>query len=222
MVAWGCTLGTLTDAPVHIAELREVGQQVTQKLRSDARDNRDRILAAARELFAESGLDVGMREIARKAEVGPATLYRRFPSRQDLVAEAFAVEIRSCRDTVEDGCADPDAWRGLTSVVTSLVTANVHNRGFMDAFLSADPPDQVISAERREILRRLTGLARRAQAQGRLRSDFEIDDLVLVLLAVRGLSALAPAARDTAARRLAVLAVDALRAPEDPPVDRSA
>lgn len=195
---------------------------MTQKLRSDARDNRSRILAAARELFAESGLDVAMREIARKAEVGPATLYRRFPSRQDLVAEAFAVEIRSCKDTVEDGCADPDAWRGLTSVVTSLVTANIHNRGFMDAFLSADPPDQVISAERRELLRRLTGLARRAQAQGRLRPDFEIDDLVLVLLAVRGLSALAPAARDTAARRLAVLAVDALRAPEDPPVDRPA
>ncbi len=77
------------------------------------------------------------------------------------------------------------------------MTANVQQPGLMDAFLSADPPDQVISAERMEILLGLTGLARRAQAQGRLRSDFEIDDLVLVLLAVRGLSALAPAARDT-------------------------
>ncbi|ACZ22693.1 transcriptional regulator, tetR family [Sanguibacter keddieii DSM 10542] len=194
---------------------------MTQKLRSDARDNRDRIVTAARALFAESGLDVGMREIARKAEVGPATLYRRFPSRQDLVAEAFTVEIRSCRETVEDGCADPDAWRGLTSVVTSLVTANVHNRGFTDSFFAADPPDQTISEERRDLLRQLSGLARRAQAQGRLRPDFVVDDLVLVLLAVRGLSTLAPDARAAAARRFAVLAVDGLRAPAPAPATHS-
>ena len=58
-------------------------------LRSDARDNRERILDAARAVFAAEGLNVPMREIARRAGVGPATLYRRFPTKEMLVTEAF-------------------------------------------------------------------------------------------------------------------------------------
>ncbi|MCZ9342279.1 TetR/AcrR family transcriptional regulator, partial [Streptomyces sp. TRM76130] len=53
-------------------------------LRADALDNRDRILDAARALFATRGLDVPMREVARHARVAPATLYRRFPTKRDL------------------------------------------------------------------------------------------------------------------------------------------
>lgn len=66
-------------------------------LRADAQDNRDRVLEAARALFAERGIDVTMRQIARRADVGPATLYRRFPTKQILVDEAFEYELRSCR-----------------------------------------------------------------------------------------------------------------------------
>ncbi|MEE2045582.1 helix-turn-helix domain-containing protein, partial [Nocardiopsis tropica] len=62
-------------------------------LRSDARHNRRRIMEAAREAFAERGIDVPMVAIARRAGVGPATLYRRFPTRETLVAEVFADEM---------------------------------------------------------------------------------------------------------------------------------
>lgn len=181
------------------------------QLRADARDNRERILTAARFLFAEHGLDVGMREIARKAGVGPATLYRRFPTKQAVIDEAFAVELRACRQIVVDGCQDTDAWRGFSFVVHELIALNVQNQGFVDAFTSATSADSPLAAHRRELLGMLDGLARRAKRSADLRSDFVIDDLVLVLVAGRGLTALAAGKRESAARRFAALMLDAFR-----------
>lgn len=186
----------------------------TRKLRSDAQDNRERMLAAAREVFAEHGLGAGMREVARRAEVGPATLYRRFPTRQALVDEAFDVELGLCRGIVEDGCADPDPWQGFVSVVERLTVLNASNRGFVDAFMALEQPEGVFAEHRRRLLVMLARLAERAQARGRLRADFVIDDLVLVLLAGRGLAAVDADARIVAARRFGMLAVDAFRRTE--------
>jgi AcrR family transcriptional regulator len=181
-------------------------------LRTDAQHNRDRVVEAARALFSERGLDVTMRDIARRAAVGPATLYRRFPTKHVLVGEAFAKELRACSEIVEDGCADPDPWRGFCSVIERIIVLNVQNQGFVDAFMSEKPSLETFVAHRASLLRMLAELARRAQAAGGLRRDFVIDDLVLVLLAGRGLSTTPPAGRVAAARRFAALAIDAFRA----------
>ena len=181
-------------------------------LRADAQHNRDRAIEAARALFSERGLDVTMREIARRAAVGPATLYRRFPTKQMLVDEAFAEERRACQKIVEDGCADPDPWRGFCSVIERISVLNVQNQGFVDAFMSENPSLEVFVAHRASLLRMVAELAGRAQAAGGLRRDFVVDDLVLVLLAGRGLSTTPPAGRPAAARRFAALAIDAFRA----------
>ncbi|WP_172892182.1 TetR/AcrR family transcriptional regulator [Jatrophihabitans sp. GAS493] len=181
-------------------------------LRTDAQDNRDRILAAARELFSAEGIDVTMRAVARRAEVGPATLYRRFPTKQSLVEEALAGELRTCQSIVEDGCADPDPWRGFCSIIERITALNVRNQGFVDAFMSANPGVDAFTAHRIHLLGLLRRLAGRAQKAGDLRSDFVIDDLVLVLLAGRGLSATPLPRRAAAARRFAALAIDAFRA----------
>ncbi|WP_348786479.1 helix-turn-helix domain-containing protein [Leifsonia sp. NPDC080035] len=181
------------------------------RLRADAQENRDRILAAASELFAERGLDVGMRDIARRAGVGPATLYRRFPTRQDLIDEAFAVETAACRRIVEDGCADPDPWRGFSEALRRLIVLNVRNRGFVDALVSTTP-SAATAAHRRELLGMLDGVARRAREQGTLRADYAPTDLILILSAGRGLSASRRDLLPAAARRFADLAIDGLRA----------
>jgi AcrR family transcriptional regulator len=97
---------TVVDAPVRSGETREKRAQVPQMLRADAQENRDRVLEAARDLFGRQGLGVTMREVARLADVGPATLYRRFPTKKHLVDAAFADEVRACRGIVEDACAD--------------------------------------------------------------------------------------------------------------------
>ncbi|MFL6112963.1 MAG: TetR/AcrR family transcriptional regulator [Catenulispora sp.] len=184
--------------------------EVPHKLRADAQENRDKILDAARALFSEHGLAASMREVARHAEVGPATLYRRFPTKQALIADVFADELRACRQIVVDGCADPDPWRGFSVVVERLCVLNVQNKGFVDAFMSANPQAPMF-AHRAALLRQLRTLAARAKRSGRLRHDFVLDDLLLVLLAGRGLSATGPANRTLAARRFAALALDAFR-----------
>lgn len=199
------------DGHVHFDEVRTMGTDLTRKLRADAQDNRDRMLVAARELFAERGLDVGMREVARRAEVGPATLYRRFPTRQALVDEAFAVELRACREIVERGVTDPDAWHGLRGVLERLTLLSASNRGFVDAFTATTDVSVTITQHRRRLLGMLEGLARRAKAQGALRADFVVSDLVLVLRAGRAVGSIDVADRAAAARRFVSLTVDGLR-----------
>ncbi|WP_194894370.1 TetR/AcrR family transcriptional regulator [Catenulispora pinisilvae] len=184
------------------------------RLRADARENRDRILDAARSLFAERGLEASMREVARYAEVGPATLYRRFPTKQALIDDVFADEVRACRQIVVDGCADPDPWHGFASVIEQLTVLNVQNQGFVDAFMSANPHSPAFAHHRAALVSRLRTLVTRAKRTGQLRHDFVLDDLNLILLACRGLSATAPANRTLAARRFAALALDGFRASE--------
>ena len=178
-----------------------MADRLTQKLRADARENRDRVVDAARALFAERGLDVPMREIARRAEVGPATLYRRFPTKQALIDEAFTGELQECTRIVRDGCADPDPWRGLSTVVVEITVLNSRNHGFVDAF----PGVVDLTEHRTAMVRALTGLCRRAQAAGALRKDFVLDDLILMFRTGRAI-------RPVAARRYAALALAAFRA----------
>ncbi|MFF7215918.1 TetR/AcrR family transcriptional regulator [Streptomyces sp. NPDC008238] len=185
--------------------------RLPQKLRSDAADNRERVLEAARALFSADGLDVPMREIARRAGVGPATLYRRFPTKQALIAEAFADQLRACRAIVDEGCADPDPWRGLCRVIERICELHARDRGFTEAFLSAFPgaPDL---AGREYTVKAVAGLARRAKDAGRLRSDFVLDDLILVLMANKGIHAASAATQVTASRRFAGLVIQAFEA----------
>ncbi|MDV6271552.1 TetR/AcrR family transcriptional regulator [Rhodococcus globerulus] len=180
---------------------------LTQILRADAKENRDRIVEVAREVFASDGLGVSMREVARRAEVGPATLYRRFPTKKDLILEAFMDEFHTCRDIVRTGFDHSDAWRGFCYAIEQLSELNAQNQGFTEAFISEYPGTVDLLSHRTETLRAFTDLARRAQAQGELRDDFVIDDLILVLTANRGLST-TPHDRIRAARRFAALMID--------------
>jgi AcrR family transcriptional regulator len=203
---------TLVDAGVHFYKVRQMDESLPQVLRVDARENRDRVLSAARELFARAGLDVTMRQIARHAGVGPATLYRRFPTKRDLMLEAFMDEMRACRGIVRDAAEDPDPWRAFCTVVERLCVLNAQNQGFTDAFMSSEPDAIDFASHRSEMLQELAGIARRAKGAGQLRPDFVLDDVVLVLFAGRGVS-MAPAdARAAAARRFAALAIDGCRA----------
>lgn len=81
-------------------------------LRADARENRQRIVAAARATFAERGLDVPMSVIARRSGVGAATLYRRFPTKESLVTEAFADQLGHCAAVVDAAAAPGPARPG--------------------------------------------------------------------------------------------------------------
>jgi AcrR family transcriptional regulator len=181
-------------------------------LRADAEENREALLDAARVLFSERGLAVSMRAVARAAGVGPATLYRRFPTKQDLIAAAFEDELRACERIVLEAAADPDPWRGIRTFLVRIGELNARNQGFTDAFMSAFPGAVDFASHRGGILRSLAGLVRRAQDAGAVRPDIVLDDLVLLLMAGRGLTAATPEARLAASRRFSALAIESLRA----------
>ncbi|NSC25403.1 TetR/AcrR family transcriptional regulator [Streptomyces albus subsp. chlorinus] len=181
-------------------------------MRSDVRDNRARILEAARVVFGEEGLSAPMRRVAVHAGVGPATLYRHFPTKRSLIAETYAEQRRACHAAVRDALADEDPWRGFRSLVERICELHASSRGFADAFMTAFPEAMDFAADRERTLHAVAALARRAQETGRLRPDFVVDDLFLVLMAHRGVQEAPPAVRLTASRRFAAYAIDAFRA----------
>ena len=153
-----------------------------------------------------------MREIARRAGVAQATLYRRFPTKQALVTEAFKEQMGACHAIVAEGVADPDPWHGLRRVIEKVCELHARDRGFTAAFASAFPGAMDVAADRRYALRATAELARRAKEAGHLRPDFVLDDLVLMLMANSGIRAASQAARVAASRRFAALAIRSFQA----------
>ncbi|MEW2287497.1 helix-turn-helix domain-containing protein [Streptomyces sp. NPDC047841] len=186
--------------------------RLPRTVRSDARDNRGRILDAARAVFGEEGLSAPMREVARHAAVGPATLYRHFPTKRELIAETFAEQRRACHAAVRDALADPDPWHGFQSLIERICELHAHSRGFADAFMTAFPEAMDFAGDRERTLSAVGELARRAQRTGRLRPGFVVDDLILMLMAHRGLKDTPRADRVTASRRFAAYVIEAFRA----------
>ncbi|MFC4561692.1 TetR/AcrR family transcriptional regulator [Nocardiopsis mangrovi] len=187
------------------------------RLRADARRNRERILGAARVVFADRGIDAPMATIARRAGVGTATLYRRFPTREALIVEAFAEQAAACAGVVERALTDPDPWRAFAGTIERVTAMQVADRGFSSAVLRAYPrivglADRRTSAE--DAIARLIG---RAKAAGYLRADFDRADLTLVFMAVHGVHT--DRIEDTAAavRRLVAHLLRSFRADAVPP-----
>ncbi|MFJ8447291.1 TetR/AcrR family transcriptional regulator [[Kitasatospora] papulosa] len=181
-------------------------------LRSDARENRERILAAAREAYALHGIDVPMAAIARRAKVGVATLYRRFPTRAALVTEAFSEQLAHCVAVLDQGLEDPDPWRGFCSVVENVCMMQAAERGFTEAFLSRFPDHAGFTEERSRAEEGLALLIRRAKECGRLRQDFDMHDITLLLLANCGATTGAGADAPAASRRLVGYLLQSFRA----------
>lgn len=155
-------------------------------LRADAERNRQRLIAAAREVFADRGLDVPIEDIARHAGVGVATLYRRFPCRADLIAGAFEAKMTAHADAVGRALADPDPWAGFCGYVERVCAMQAEDRGFADVLTMTFPTDRRFEAERDRSFHGLVELISRARAAGRLRADFVPEDIVMLLMANAG------------------------------------
>ncbi|MEU7481748.1 helix-turn-helix domain-containing protein [Lentzea sp. NPDC042327] len=190
------------------------------RLRTDAAANRTRILDTAREVFAAEGLAVPMSEIARRAGLGVATLYRRFPTKEDLVAEAFSEQMHECVGLLDTALADPDPWRAFCRVITQVCAMQARDQGFSKAFITAFPHAVEFRTLREQAERGFAELVRRAQAAGALRRDFDPADLALVLQANGGIRASTPEATADASHRLVAYLLQAFRAEGAGPLPR--
>jgi AcrR family transcriptional regulator len=182
-------------------------------LRADAARNRDAIVAAARVLFAEQGLGAPLDEIARRAGVGNATLYRRFPAREQLVEAALLAPMADYLAAAEEGLADPDPWAGFRDYLLRLFQLQARDRGLADLLVTTvDTSDGQLEELRGQALAATRALIARAQEAGELRPDFRHQDLPLLLMANAGLAQRTSAAAPDSWRRVAAFVLDGLRA----------
>ncbi|WP_174188581.1 TetR/AcrR family transcriptional regulator [Nocardia barduliensis] len=180
-------------------------------LRADALRNRERVLAAARAVFAEKGLDASMNEIARRAGVGIATLLRRFPTREALLAAVFAEKLAAYHTAADAALEQADPWEGLCSYIERVCEMQAEDHGFADLFTTQCFPDPPGLREARDrAADALTTLMERAKAAGKLRQDFEHQDLPLFLMASAGVVAATRHVAPQAWRRVAGYLIQSL------------
>jgi AcrR family transcriptional regulator len=189
-------------------------------LRADAERNRERIVAAARRLFAREGLGVSMAAVAREAGVGKATLSRRFATREDLISAVFTDRMDAYAAVTAAALADPDPWRGFTGYVSAICAMQSADRGFADVLTMTFPAAKPLEARRAQAHRGLLELISRAQACGRLRPEFCDRDVVILLMANAGVIAATGDAAPDAWRRLVGYLVQSFATPgaELPPL----
>ncbi|GAB3825047.1 TetR/AcrR family transcriptional regulator [Dactylosporangium cerinum] len=176
---------------------------VRRPQRADARRNFDALLSAARAAFAEQGTEASLEDIARRAGVGIGTLYRNFPTRQDLFETVYIGEIEELCQTADD-VADLPPWDALVSWLHRFVAYTATKRAIYEA-LNRD--SSMFRHCREEIYRVGEPLLARAQAAGAVRTDVTFDD---TLRMISGLTA--GGFVDTAQRdRVLSVALDGLR-----------
>ncbi|MFT3863725.1 MAG: helix-turn-helix domain-containing protein [Solirubrobacterales bacterium] len=180
------------------------------RLRRDARDNREAILDAARELFADSA-DVAMCQVAKRAGVGQATLYRNFPNRGALAAEIMDEHVERMAALAAEHEGDPDAFFVL---MRSMIDGMVTMYAFAVLARSDAATDSHLKRARRRMAEILKGPLCEAKSTGALRRDLSLDDIFLLLAMGRGAMEGLPdaAARSAVAHRVLALQLGGIEA----------
>ncbi|HET9691078.1 MAG TPA: TetR/AcrR family transcriptional regulator [Acidimicrobiales bacterium] len=178
-------------------------------LRRDAEANRQRLLEAAGRLMAERGLATPLEDIAAAAGVGIATLYRRFPTRDDLVAALFADRLADYVADLEASFAIDDGWQALVWFLRRSLERQIADRALKELVEHAGlggPARQV----RQRVLPLAERLVERARATGVLRPDVTVADLVLLTQGVAAIGADTAAVDPDAWRRPLTFVLDGL------------
>ena len=185
--------------------------------RADAARNAGRILHATREVYAVQGPDAPLEEIARRAGVGIATLYRHFPNKGDLVRAALEQSIADKIDpAIERALADDDPLRGLTVLLEAALSMVAGEHSTLAAARNSGALTASVAAPFRESL---TVLTLRAQQAGLIRADLVPDDVGRIVVMLIGVLWTIPPQSDGWRRYLALIldAVTAARASSLPP-----
>jgi AcrR family transcriptional regulator len=154
---------------------------VHRPLRADARRNRERVIAAAREVFAEQGREAQMDDVARRAEVGVGTVYRHFPTKETLL-EALAVDAFERLIVRARECLDiEDPWEAFTSALWAGAEILSADRALAEVMVEIPGPVPIGLESQLELTQTLTTLLKRAQVAGDVRPDLILDDIPMVM-----------------------------------------
>ncbi len=184
----------------------------SRPLRADAERNRAKVLTAARQVLAARGLDACTTDdIARAAGVGVGTVYRRFPTKESLVAAALD-ELAG--EVLSDVCAAAraeDPWQALRDALEALAAGLHANRAFIEAVFEGIVEQQPLEAFRLELRAALRPVVARAHAAGVLRRDIVIEDIPLLVVAAAKLTPKRPGVDPQIWRRYLGVLLDGLR-----------
>jgi AcrR family transcriptional regulator len=199
----------MSQRPAGVSDDAERGAAKSRPVRADAQRNIDSLLEAALAVFATSGVDAPVREIAVKAGVGLGTLYRHFPQRSDLIAAVFRRQIDACANAAPALAKKHGPGEALARWMQRYADFIATKRGLATALHSGDPAYNTLPTYFDKQLRPALGALLDAAAKaGEVRTDIEPDDL---LRAVGNLCMSASDDRKDYARRMVALLVDGLR-----------
>jgi AcrR family transcriptional regulator len=200
---------TVTEAKPAPAESNGSGGRV---LRADARRNREAVISAAKRLFADEGLDAQMPDVAKAAKVGVGTVYRHFPTKEDLIAALAGDRFERLAEKAREGIEAEDPWEGLCDFIRYSAQIQADDRGLCEVMGSR--PEVMEGAAYAVGLDRLCEkLVKRAQRSGDLRKDLDWQDIPMVACS---LGRITPAEHGPAVGRwprLVEIVIDGLRAP---------
>ncbi|MER6692949.1 TetR/AcrR family transcriptional regulator [Streptomyces minutiscleroticus] len=166
-------------------------------MRLDAEENEARILFAARHVFAEGGEQAPITRVARRAGVSVATVYRRFPTRDLLIADVHTRQCEECLAVHAELLRSPDPKRALCELVHRWCACQVSDKGYTKTYVDAVIAGRGLDRERLATDRVVATLLSRAQAAGTLRPDLTVGDVRLVIAGNQGI--ITAAGRDAAA-----------------------
>ncbi len=184
-------------------------------LRRDAERNRQRILAAAADVFTEHGLDATLDEVARAAGVGIGTVYRRFPDKETLVTELFRDRIDSLVTVAQDACTAADPWHGLVSYIEFAAAALASDSGLRELMMFGTYDRAKVCYAREQMQPVITRLVERAQASGDLRPDFRATDVKMIAFMLASVADYSSPVTPGVWRRYLGLLLDGLRLARD-------
>jgi AcrR family transcriptional regulator len=186
---------------------------VDKPLRRDAQRNRERLLEAARELFAQRGLAVTLDDIAQRAGVGVGTAYRRFGSREELIVALFEERMHEIVSLAQEAFASDDPWTALVDFLTRMAELQAGDRGLKEVLLGSGAGRERVGRIRDELRPRAQALIERAQAAGAVRPDIDASDLPLLQMMIGAVADVAPPERPELWRRFLALLLDGIRMP---------
>jgi AcrR family transcriptional regulator len=192
--------------------------QVQRPLRRDARESRDRLIAAAQAEFAARGVDASLEKIARDAGVAIGTLYRHFPARLDLLMAALRPRLQEFVDGADKAMAMEDPWEAFVAYLENLFAVQAGDRGFND-FLSRRFPGNAETEHIHDVMcQQIEDVLALAQEAGKARPDITQADIVNLIWSNGRIIDATSAKAPTAWRRQLHLMLDAYRAERAHPI----
>ncbi len=191
--------------------------QTKPKLRADAERNRQRLLSAAMEVFAERGIDVTLDDIARHAGVGVGTAYRRFANKDELIDALFEQRIEAMAAVAEEAAQAPTGWDGLVLFLNAAMEMQVADRGLAQVMFSVNQAQHRVAKARARIAPRVGRLVARAQEEGSVRADLDPLDIPVINLMVGIVVDLGRSSAPDLWQRILGIVLDGLRAERSAP-----